>query len=57
MERKGQQQGAIDGKKYKSSHTAECQLDQPHPYKRETRERTIHVISFQLMMHSYKHRR
>ena len=37
------QQGPIETN-YKSSRTAEWQLDQPHPYKRETRGRTWYQL-------------
>ena len=39
VERKGQQQGPMEAN-YESSRIAEWRVDRPHPYTRETRERT-----------------
>ena len=50
VERKGQRKGPME-RNYKSSRTAEWQLDQPHPYKRETRGRTRWSDRKQIFFH------
>ena len=53
VERKGQQQRSMETN-YKSSHTAEWQLDQPYPYKRETRGRIYIATDTRALDYSYK---